>query len=94
MKTKQKFVDSKDALELAQQLISLKYDALTIDNFEKYKLNINSQKLSEFIEKYGFQSIDKSQRQSNFRQKNKVDNDNNKNDNNNNNEPKKQGSLF
>ena len=93
-KTKQKCVDSKDALEIAQQLISLKYDALTIDNFEKYKLNINSQKLSEFIEKYGFQSIDKSQRQSNFRQKNKVDNDNNKNDNNNNNEPKKQGSLF
>ena len=108
-KTKQKFLASKDVLQLARQLVSLKYDAIQIDNFEKYKVNINHIGLAEFIDKYGFKSLDKQQRENGFglhsRNQNKNHSQNNnehhrltnqeQNTNNTSNSPyTKQGGLF
>lgn len=53
-----KFENSSRRLELAQELIRLRFDALKIENIEDFKLNINQQGLSGFIEKYGFKNID------------------------------------
>ena len=108
-KTKQKFLASKNVLQLARQLVSLKYDAIQIDNFEKYKVNINHIGLAEFIDKYGFKSLDKQQRENGFglhsrnQSKNHSQNNNEhhrltnqkQNTNNTSNSPyTKQGSLF
>lgn len=69
-KTRQKFIDSKEVLELAHKLISLKYDALQIDNFEKYLFKLDEQGLRNFREKYGFKDIDSNLNHSGFRRKN------------------------
>ena len=61
-KMRQKFLASKDVLELAIKLIELHCDAIEVNNFEQYKLNINYNGLKEFMEKYGFKSIDAKQR--------------------------------
>ena len=57
-KTRQKFIDSQDVLLLAQQLVALKYDAMEVSNFDKYLLEINNDRLREFIVKYGFKNIE------------------------------------
>ena len=75
--TKEKITNSRDWLMLAQQLITLKYDALKIDNIEDYKTNINHQKLASFMDKYGFRNLDKEAREKGFvknYQKKKNDN--------------------
>ena len=75
--TKEKIENSRDWLMLAQQLITLKYDALRIDNIEDYKTNINHQKLASFMDKYGFRNLDKEVREKGFvknYQKKKNDN--------------------
>ena len=73
-KTKNKFSENREILELAQQLIKLDNNAISVDNFDKYKLNINHQNLYKFIEKYGFKSIEKQQRYSNnWRDKSKLE---------------------
>ena len=53
-----KFESSRERLELAQALIRLRFDALKIEDIKDFKLNIDQQGLSSFIEKYGFKSID------------------------------------
>ena len=65
-KTRTKFITSMDVLELAEKLISLRYDAISVDDFEKYRLHINHERLAEFIKKYGFKSLDKIQKDSGF----------------------------
>lgn len=65
-KSSDKFRASMDVLELAKKLITLKYDALKIDDFDTFKVNINHQTLSEFTNKYNFKKIDKSQRHGHF----------------------------
>ena len=75
--TKEKITNSRDWLILAQQLITLKYDALKIDNIDDYKTNINHQKLASFMDKYGFRNLDKEAREKGFvknYQKKKNDN--------------------
>ena len=75
--TKEKIENSRDWLMLAQQLITLKYDAIKIDNIEEYKTNINHQKLASFMDKYGFRNLDKEAREKGFvknYQKKKNDN--------------------
>lgn len=75
--TKEKIENSRDWLLLAQQLITLKYDAIKIDNIEDYKTNINHQKLASFMDKYGFRNLDKEVREKGFvknYQKKKNDN--------------------
>lgn len=57
-KTRQKFIDSQDVLLLAGQLVALKYDAMEVSNFDKYLLEINNDRLREFIVKYGFKNIE------------------------------------
>ena len=64
--TKEKIENSRDWLMLAQQLITLKYDAIKIDNIEEYKTNINHQKLASFMDKYGFRNLDKEAREKGF----------------------------
>ena len=64
--TKEKIENSRDWLSLAQQLITLKYDALRIDNIEDYKTNINHQQLASFMDKYGFRDLDKEAREKGF----------------------------
>lgn len=64
-KMRQKFLESKDVLELAAKLIELHCDAIEVNDFEQYKLNVNYNGLKEFIEKYGFKSIDAKQRRTN-----------------------------
>lgn len=65
-KIRQKFLASKDVLGLAYKLINLCNDAIEIDDFEQYKLNINSDGLRNFIEKYDFKLFDSFQRKNNF----------------------------
>ena len=75
--TKEKITNSRDWLMLAQQLITLKYDAIKIDNIDEYITNINHQKLASFMDKYGFRNLDKEAREKGFvknYQKKKNDN--------------------
>ena len=75
--TKEKIENSRDWLLLAQQLITLKYDAIKIDNIDEYITNINHQKLASFMDKYGFRNLDKEAREKGFvknYQKKKNDN--------------------
>lgn len=58
-KTRQKFINSKDWLMLAQKLIKLRFDACKIDNIEDFKLNIDHKSLSMFMDKYDFREIEK-----------------------------------
>ncbi len=58
-KTKQKFINSKDWLILAQKLIKLRFDACKIDNIEDFRLNIDHKGLSIFMDKYNFRDIEK-----------------------------------
>ena len=58
-KTKQKFLESREILELAYQLIKLDTNAFDVNDFSKYKMSLNHEGLSQFIDKYGFKSIDK-----------------------------------
>ena len=57
-KTRQKFIDSQDVLLLAQQLVALRYDALEVQDFDKYLLKLNNDSLRTFIVKYGFKNIE------------------------------------
>lgn len=61
-KIKQKIIESKDILELAYKLIDLRDDAVEIDNFEKFKLNIDSNGLNNFLKKYNFRLFDATQK--------------------------------
>ncbi len=92
-KTRAKFIASRDILELAEKLISLRYDAISVDNFEKYRLHLNHSGLANFIEKYGFKSLDKMQRDSGFL-KHRNEKHNNDENNKKNNFAQKQGVLF
>ena len=69
-KTKQKFLESREVVELAYQLIKLDTNALDVDDFSKYKMSLNHNGLSQFIDKYGFKSIDVLQRNGGFLKKN------------------------
>lgn len=69
-KTKQKFLESREVLELAYQLIKLDTNALDANDFSKYKMSLNHNGLSQFIDKYGFKSIDALQRNGGFLKKN------------------------
>ena len=69
-KTKQKFLESREILELAYQLIKLDTNALDANDFSKYKMSLNHNGLSQFIDKYGFKSIDALQRNGGFLKKN------------------------
>ena len=91
-KTKKKIIDGKELLELAYNLISLRYDAIEIENFDKYKLNLNNAGLIEFMKKYNFSTLDKIQKQS-FNNAHTLSN---KNDDNNQNQQQAntQGQLF
>ena len=57
-KIRQKFIDSQDVLLLAQQLVALRYDALEVQDFDKYLLQLNNDSLRAFIAKYGFKNIE------------------------------------
>ena len=92
--TRKKFLNSKDVLELAYKLVKLRYDAVKVDDFSKYLVNMNHNGLNAFMQKYNFKTIDGKQRQNYKKYKNKLttpDSVVGKGENNNNG---KQGTLF
>ena len=57
-RTRQKFEASKDVLDLAQELIKLRFDAVDIDTMDDFRTHLDNENLSKFITKYGFRDID------------------------------------
>ena len=55
---RQKFEASKDVLDLAQELIKLRFDAVDIDTMDDFRTHLDNDNLSKFITKYGFRDID------------------------------------
>ena len=53
-KIKDKIIESKEVLQLAHRLIELNFNAIKIENFEKYKININHETHGMFLKKYNF----------------------------------------
>ena len=75
--TKTKINNSKDWLMLAQQLITLKHDAIKINDIDEYRTHINHQKLASFMDKYGFRNLDKEIRNQGFLKNNNKKTDEN-----------------
>ena len=75
--TKTKINNSKDWLMLAQQLITLKHDAIKINDIDEYRTHINHQKLASFMDKYGFRNLDKEIRNQGFLRNNNKKTDEN-----------------
>jgi len=65
-KIRTKFIDNKDILELAYNLIQLRFDAIDVKDFKQYKMVINNQGLNNFIKKYGFKTLDLIQKNNHF----------------------------
>ena len=63
-KTRQKIVEGEEVLRLAYELVKLRCDAISVDDFEKYRLNINHEELGKFIKQYNFSNIELSKKHS------------------------------
>ena len=63
-KTRQKIVEGEEILRLAYELVKLRCDAISVDDFEKYRLNINHEELGKFIKQYNFSNIELSKKHS------------------------------